>query len=76
MFISKSGFPETRGNYSLTFADSKTLKSINCASWSSKPVPVMRSCFPYFLADLDKKYRNEKEVDKNISVTCKKYVRF
>ena len=57
-------------------ADSKTLKSMNCiTSWSSKPIPGA-FLFPLFLADLDKKHRNEIEMDKNNSVTYIEYVDF
>ena len=41
---------------------------MNCVMyWSLKPVPVA-FLFPLFLADLDKKYGNEIEMDKKIIV--------
>ena len=46
------------------YADSKTLKFMNCVkSSSSKNVPVA-FFFPLFLADLKKKYRNDSEFGK------------
>ena len=49
---------------------------MNCVTyWSLKPVPVA-FLFPLFLADLDKKYRNEIEMDKNNSGTYMEYVYF
>ena len=49
---------------------------MNCiTSWSSKPVPGP-FVFPLFLVDLDKKYRNEIEIEKNNSVTYMEYVFF
>ena len=66
MFISNLQCPERGGNRSsLTFKciDSKTLKSMNfVTSWSTKPMP-RAFLFPLFLADLDKKYRNEIQMD-------------
>ena len=45
-------------------ADSKTLKSMTCLTClTSKPVTVV-FIFPLFLADLEKKYKNESEFDK------------
>ena len=66
MFIFKLGSPESRGNHSqLPSADSKTLKSMNCAtSLSSKLVPVA-FMFPSLMPDLNRKYRNVIEIDKN-----------
>ena len=58
MFISNLGSPERRRNHSLT---SKCI---------FKKLKTRASCvlFPLFLADVDKQYRNEIEVDKNNSV--------
>ena len=56
MLISKLGCPEDKENNSIT--------SIFVTSWSSKPLPVA-FWFPIFLADLDEKYGNEIEMNKN-----------
>ena len=77
MFISKLECPEHRGNHSLTSkCRLKNPKSMSClTSLSSKAEPVA-SMFALFLVDLDKKYRNEIEKDKNNSVTYMEYVYF
>ena len=64
MFISKLGCPERRGNLSLTSkCRFKQLKSMTCVmSLTGKPVRVPFS-FPLFLADLDKNYINEIEME-------------
>ena len=69
VFFSNLGCPEHRGNHSLTSkCRIKKLKSMTrVMSFAGKPVPVP-FLFPLFLADLDKKCRNEIEVDKNNSV--------
>ena len=63
MFISKLGYPERRGNHSLT--SKCRFKNIKIHDLpyilTSKPVPGA-FVFPLFLVDLDKKYRNEIEM--------------
>ena len=77
MFISKLWCQESRGNHSLTykcrFKNPKSMNSVT--SWSAKPLPVA-FLFLLFLADLDKKYRNEIEMGTNNSVTYVEYVYF
>ena len=65
MFISKWGCSERRGNHSLTPKRRfKNLKTMTCLTFlTSKRVPVA-FIFPVFLADLEKKYKNESEFDK------------
>ena len=67
MFIARLGCPERKGNHSLIFKmqiNPKILKSTSCVTSSnSKPVPVA-FLFPLLLADIDKKYRDEREFDK------------
>ena len=75
MFISKLGCSEHRGNHSLTtkcrFKNLK-IKDLPYVLYF-KPVQVA-FMLPLFLADLDKKYKNKIEMDKNNSVTYMKYV--
>ena len=65
MFISKLGGSERKGNHLLTpkrrFKSPKTHDLITCLT--SKPVPVA-FIFPLLLADLEKKYKNESEFDR------------
>ena len=62
MFISKLGFPGSRGNYSLTskcrFKSPKIHELCNGLEFKTRASTVF--LFPLSLADLDKKYRNEK----------------
>ena len=63
MFISKSGCTEHRGNHSLTSKCIFRNPKIHGYVLELKHVPVAY-LFLLFLADLDKKYRNEIEMDK------------
>ena len=62
MFIFNLVCPEIRGNHSLT-SKCRFKNPDFVTSWSSKPVPL-EFLFPLFLANLDKKYSNEIEMDK------------
>ena len=61
MFISKLGFLGSRGNYSLTskcrFKNPKIHELCYGLEFKTRASTVF--LFPLFLADLDKKYRNE-----------------
>ena len=65
MFIFQLGCPESRGNHSLTskckFSNLK-IQDLPYVLYF-KPVPVA-FMYPLFLADLDKKYKSEIEMDK------------
>ena len=69
MFIFQLGCPESRVNHSLTSkCRFKNLKIQDLPYvLYFKPLPVA-FMFPLFLADLDKKYKNEIEMDKKIIV--------
>ena len=79
MFISKLESPESRGNHSLTskcrFKNNKIHELHYILKLKTWRVPVA-FFFPLFLADVDKKYRNEIEMIKNNSVTSMEYVYF
>ena len=67
MFISKVESPESRGNQSLTsrckFKTAKIHELRYVLEFKTQRVPVA-FFFPLFLADLDKKYTNEIEMNK------------
>ena len=78
MFISKLGFLGSRGNYSLTskcrFKNPKIHEVCYGLEFKTRASTVF--LFPLFLADLDKKYRNEIDIDKNNTTTYMEYVYF
>ena len=65
MFISKLGCPEGRGNHSLTskcrFKNPKLHELRYVLEFKTRAVTFL---FALFLVDLDKKYKNEIEMDK------------
>ena len=67
MFISKLGCPEVRGNHCLTskcsLKNPKMHELHYVLQLKTRRVPVA-FLFPLFLADLDKKYKNEIEMNK------------
>ena len=77
MFISKLGCPGRRGNHSLTskcrFKNLKIHDRRYVLDWKTRGSLVLVSLF---LADLDKKYRNEIEMNKKNCVTYMEYVYF
>ena len=60
----------------LPSADSKTLKSMTCVKSSRSYLAPVAFMFPLSLPDLNKKYKNEMEMDKTNSVTSMEYVIF
>ena len=60
MLSSKVGTPESRLKHSLTSKCRFKNLTINVVEFKSRAVAFM---FPLFLADLDKKYGNEIEMD-------------
>ena len=77
MFISNLGSPERRRNHSLTSKCIFKNPKLHELPYVLK-LKTHGSCvlFPLFLADLDKQYRNEIEVDKNSSVREMEYIYF
>ena len=75
MFISKLESPESRGNHSLTskcrFKNPQIHELCYVMEFKTRASSVLVSVF---LADLDKNYRNEIEMDKNNSVHYMEYI--